>query len=172
MKLRNSYFVTKKEDVKDEESTSANLLVRSGMIKKAGSGIYIFLPLGLRVFKKIENIVREEMNNINSQELVMPCLLPEEYYIKSGRRDVIGDDMFALDDRIGRHYVLGPTHEELFVEVCRDMIKSYKDMPISLYQIANKYRDEPRSRYGLIRVREFVMKDAYTFDKDMDGLDK
>lgn len=172
MKLSKSYFVTKKEDVKDEESTSANLLVRSGMIKKAGSGIYIFLPLGLKVFRKIENIVREEMNRIDSQELVMPSLLPEEYYIKSGRREVFGDDMFSLNDRSGRHYVLGPTHEELFVEVCRDMIKSYKDMPISLYQMANKYRDEPRSRYGLIRVREFVMKDAYTFDKDMDGLDK
>ena len=172
MRLSSSYFVTKKEDVKDEESRSANLLVRSGMIKKAGSGIYIFLPLGLKVFRKIENVVREEMNRINSQELVMPSLLPEEYYIKSGRRDVFGDDMFSLNDRSGRHYVLGPTHEELFVEVCRDMIKSYKDMPISLYQMANKYRDEPRSRYGLIRVREFVMKDAYTFDKDMDGLDK
>lgn len=172
MKLSHSYFVTKKEDLKDEECTSANLLVRAGMIKKIGSGIYAFLPIGLKVFRKIENIVREEMDNIGSQELVMPSLLPEEYYIDSGRRDTFGDDMFALKDRIGRSYVLGPTHEELFVEICRDMIKSYKDMPISLYQMANKYRDEPRSRYGLIRTREFVMKDAYTFDKDMDGLDK
>lgn len=172
MKLSHSYFVTKKEDLKDEECTSANLLVRAGMIKKIGSGIYAFLPIGLKVFRKIENIVREEMDNIGSQELVMPSLLPEEYYIDSGRRDTFGDDMFALKDRIGRSYVLGPTHEELFVEICRDMIKSYKDMPISLYQMANKYRDEPRSRYGLIRTREFVMKDAYTFDKDIDGLDK
>ena len=142
------------------------------MIKKIGSGIYAFLPMGLRVFRKIENIVREEMNNIDSQELVMPSLLPEDYYIDSGRRNVFGDDMFSLKDRVGRDYVLGPTHEELFVEVCRDMIKSYKDMPISLYQMANKYRDEPRSRYGLIRTREFVMKDAYTFDKDLEGLDE
>lgn len=172
MKLSNSYFFTKKENAKDEESISANLLVRAGMIKKIGSGIYSFLPMGLRVFRKIENIVREEMDNIGSQELVMPSLLPESYYIDSGRRDVFGDDMFALKDRSLRNYVLGPTHEELFVEVCRDVIRSYKDMPVSLYQMANKYRDEPRSRYGLIRTREFVMKDAYTFDKDINGLDK
>ncbi len=172
MKLSKSYFVTKKENLKDDECISSNLLVRAGMIKKIGSGIYAFLPMGLRVFRKIENIVREEMNNIDSQELVMPSLLPEDYYIDSGRRNVFGDDMFSLKDRVGRDYVLGPTHEELFVEVCRDMIKSYKDMPISLYQMANKYRDEPRSRYGLIRTREFVMKDAYTFDKDLEGLDE
>ena len=171
MKLSNSYFLTKKEDVKDEEATSGNLLVRSGMIKKAGSGIYIFLPLGLKVLRKIEEVVREEMNAIGSQELVMPCLLPEDYYIDSGRRDVFGDDMFSLKDRAGRNYVLGPTHEELFVEVCKDVIRSYKDMPISLYQMANKYRDETRPRFGLIRTREFVMKDAYTFDKDLEGLD-
>ena len=172
MKLSKSYFVTKKENLKDDECISSNLLVRSGMIKKISSGIYAFLPMGLRVFRKIENIIREEMNNIDSQELVMPSLLPEDYYIDSGRRNVFGDDMFSLKDRVGRDYVLGPTHEELFVEVCRDMIKSYKDMPISLYQMANKYRDEPRSRYGLIRTREFVMKDAYTFDKDLEGLDE
>lgn len=172
MRLSKSYFVTKKENLKDDECVSSNLLVRAGMIKKVGSGIYAFLPMGLRVFRKIENVVREEMNNIGSQELVMPSLLPEDYYIDSGRRIVFGDDMFSLKDRVGRDYVLGPTHEELFVEVCRDMIKSYKDMPISLYQMANKYRDEPRSRYGLIRTREFVMKDAYTFDKDLEGLDE
>ena len=171
MKLSNSYFFTKKEDVKDEESVSGNLLVRCGMIKKAGSGIYMFLPLGLKVMRKIENVIRDEMNAIGSQELVMPSLLPEEYYLNSVRRDVFGDDMFSLQDRAGRNYVLGPTHEELFVEVCRDVIRSYKDMPISLYQMANKYRDEARSRYGLIRTREFVMKDAYTFDKDLEGLD-
>ena len=172
MKLSNSYFFTKKEDAKDEESTSAKLLVRAGMIKKIGSGIYCFLPMGLKVFRKIENIIREEMNGIGSQELVMPSLLPESYFIDSGRRDVFGDDMFSLKDRAMRNYVLGPTHEELFVEVCRDVIKSYKDMPISIYQMANKYRDEPRSRYGLIRTREFVMKDAYSFDKDEEGLNK
>lgn len=142
------------------------------MIKKAGSGIYYFLPLGLKVIRKIENIIREEMNGIGLQELVMPQLLPEEVYIASGRRENFGSSMFSLKDRFDRNYVLGPTHEEMFVEVAKDVIKSHKDMPVSLYQMANKYRDEPRSRYGLIRTREFIMKDAYTFDKDDEGLDK
>ena len=172
MKLSNSYFFSKKENVKDEESLSSNLLTRAGMIKKAGNGIYYFLPLGLKVFRNIENIIREEMDNIGSQELVMPSLLPEEYYIDSGRRAIFGDNMFSLKDRYGRDYVLGPTHEELFAEAAKEVIKSYKDMPVSLYQMANKYRDEPRPRYGLLRTREFVMKDAYTFDKDQEGLDK
>ena len=170
MKLKESYFFTMRENSKDEETISGNLLVRSGMVKKAGSGIYYFLPMGLRVAKKIENIVREEMNNTGAQELVMPSILPEDVYVKSGRRDNFGDDMFGLKDRYGRKYVLGPTHEEMFVEAAKEHIKSYKDMPINLYQIANKYRDEPRPRYGLIRVREFVMKDAYSFDRDLDGL--
>ena len=172
MKLSRGYFITLKEDAKDEDSISGNLLVRSGMIKKVGSGIYMFLPLGLKVFRKIENVIREEMNNIGSQELLMPSLLPEDYFVTSGRKEIFGNDMFSLNDRAGRKYVLGPTHEELFVEACRDLIKSYKDMPISIYQMANKYRDEIRSRYGLIRTREFEMKDAYTFDKDLEGLDK
>ena len=170
MKLKESYFFTIRENSKDEETISGNLLVRSGMVKKAGSGIYYFLPMGLRVFKKVENIVREEMNNAGAQELVMPSMLPEDVYVKSGRRENFGDDMFGLKDRYGRKYVLGPTHEEMFVEAAREHIKSYKDMPINLYQIANKYRDEPRPRYGLIRVREFSMKDAYSFDRDLDGL--
>ena len=172
MRLQGNYFFTQKEDVKDEESVSANLLVRAGMIKKVGSGIYTFLPMGLRVLKKIENVVREEMNAISSNELVMPSILPEELYAKSGRLESFGDDMFHLSDRYDRRYVLGPTHEELFVEVAKDVIQSHKDMPLSLYQIANKYRDEARSRYGLIRTREFVMKDAYTFDKDEEELSK
>lgn len=171
MKLSNSYFFTLREDVKDEESVSANLLVRSGMVKKSSSGIYIFLPLGLKVLKNIENIVREEMDNIGSQELIMPSLLPEEVYVSSGRRAAFGRLMFSLKDQFQRDYVLGPTHEELFVNVASDVIKSYKDMPISLYQMANKYRDETRPRYGLIRTREFIMKDAYTFDADLKGLD-
>lgn len=170
MKLKGTYFFTQKETVKDEESVSANLLVRAGMIKKVGSGIYTFLPLGLRVVRKIENIVREEMEAISSCELVMPSIIPEEVYGNSGRLEAFGDDMFRLSDRFNRRYVLGPTHEELFVEVARDVIQSYKDMPLSLYQMANKYRDEPRSRYGLIRTREFIMKDAYTFDKDEESL--
>jgi len=126
MKLKESYFFTIRENSKEEETVSGNLLVRSGMVKKAGSGIYYFLPLGLRVIKKIENIVREEMNNAKAQELVMPSLLPEDVYIKSGRRENFGHDMFSLKDRYNRNYVLGPTHEEMFVEVAKEFIKSYK----------------------------------------------
>lgn len=172
MKLSNSFFFTKREDSKDEESVSANLLVRAGAIKKVGSGIYSFLPYGFKILQNIERIVRDEMDATGCQELVMPSILPEDVYVASGRREVFGNDMFSLKDRFNRDYVLGPTHEELFLEVAREAISSYKDMPISLYQMANKYRDEPRSRYGLIRVREFIMKDAYSFDADEEGLDK
>lgn len=172
MKLSKNYFFSLKENAKDEESISANLLTRAGMIKKAGSGIYYFLPLGYKVFRNVERIIREEMEAIDCEELVMPSLLPESYYIDSGRRSVFGDDMFALNDRFGRNYVLGPTHEELFVEAAKEVIHSYKDMPVSLYQMANKYRDEPRPRYGLLRTREFVMKDAYSFDSNDEDCDK
>lgn len=171
MRLSRDYFFTLRNDVKDEDSASGNLLVRSGMIKKTSSGIYMFLPLGLKVFRKIENIVREEMNRIHCMELTMPALIPEEVYVESGRRENFGKSMFALSDRFGKPFVLGPTHEELFAAAGKMHIKSYKDLPVSLYQFQNKYRDEPRPRFGLIRVREFVMKDSYTFDRDLEGLD-
>lgn len=171
MKLKSSYFYTLREDVKDEESTSGNLLVRSGMIKKSSSGIYMFLPLGYKVMKNIEKIIREEMENINAGELLMPALIPEEVYVESKRRDAFGKDMFSLKDRFDKSYCLAPTHEELFTTAASLKIKSYKDMPFSIYQIQGKFRDEPRPRYGLIRVREFLMKDAYSFDKDEIGLD-
>lgn len=171
MKLKSSYFYTLREDVKDEESTSGNLLVRAGMIKKSSSGIYMFLPLGYKVMKNIEKIIREEMENINAGELLMPALIPEEVYVESKRRDAFGKDMFSLKDRFDKNYCLAPTHEELFTIAASSKIKSYKDMPFSIYQIQDKFRDEPRPRYGLIRVREFLMKDAYSFDKDEVGLD-
>lgn len=171
MKLKSSYFYTLREDVKDEESTSGNLLVRSGMIKKSSSGIYMFLPLGYKVMKNIEKIIREEMENINAGELLMPALIPEEVYVESKRRDAFGKDMFSLKDRFDKNYCLAPTHEELFTVAASAKIKSYKDIPFSIYQIQDKFRDEPRPRYGLIRVREFLMKDAYSFDKDEIGLD-
>lgn len=171
MKLKNNFFYTIREDSKEEESKSGNLLVKAGFIKKSSSGIYMLMPLGYKVFKNIENIIREEMNKTGANELLMPALIPEEVYIKSGRRENFGSDMFSLKDRLNRNYVLGPTHEELFVNAASSVIKSYKDMPFNIYQFGTKYRDEPRPRYGLIRVREFVMKDAYSFDKDYDGLD-
>ena len=171
MKLNNSYFFTLREDVKDEDSASSNMLVRAGMIKKSSSGVYMMLPIGYRVLNKIEDIIRDEMEKADSQELLMPALIPEDVYVSSGRREGFGNSMFSLDDRKGQKYVLGPTHEELFALAAKMKIQSYKDMPFSLYQIQTKFRDEPRPRYGLIRVREFLMKDAYTFDKDEEGLD-
>ena len=172
MKLSNSFFYTLRENVKDEDSVSGNLLVRSGMIKKSSSGIYMFMPLGLKVLKNIENIVRDEMNKSGAGELLMPSLIHEEIYEKSGRASLFGSSIFKLKDRFDKPYVLGPTHEELFVLAAKEKIRSYKDMPFNIYQIQNKFRDEPRPRYGLIRVREFAMKDAYSFDKDYEGLDK
>ena len=172
MKLSKSYFFTLREDVKDEDSKSGNLLVRSGMIKKTGSGIYMYLPLGLRVLDKIRYIVKDEMDKAGAQELLMPSLIPREIYDTCGRTTAFGKDMFNLEDRYEKPYVLGPTHEELFTIAGKSMIQSYKDLPFTLYQQADKFRDEKRPRYGLIRVREFIMKDAYSFDKDEKGLDE
>lgn len=171
MRLKNSYFFTLREDAKDEETISGNLLTRSGMIKKTSSGVYMYLPLGYKVMKNIEKIIREELENIEVGELLMPALIPEEVYIESGRRNIFGDDMFSLEDRFGKKYCLAPTHEELFTVAAAAKIKSYKDLPFSIYQIQDKFRDEPRSRYGLVRVREFLMKDAYSFDIDERGLE-
>ena len=171
MKLKNSYFYTLREDAKDEESRSGNLLVRSGMIKKVGSGIYMYLPFGLKVLDKIKKIVKEEMDNASAQEVLMPSLIPSDYYETCGRVEAFGKDMFNLKDRYDKPFVLGPTHEELFTIAAKSMIKSYKDLPFTIYQQADKFRDEPRPRYGLIRVREFIMKDAYSFDKDEKDLE-
>lgn len=171
MRLKNSFFFTLREDAKDEDSISSNLLVRAGMIKKSSSGVYMMLPMGLKVLNRIEAVIRDEMDRTGCQELLMPSLIPEDVYVSSGRREGFGASMFSLKDRKGQPYVLGPTHEELFAIAAKMQIRSYKDMPFSLYQIQTKFRDEPRPRYGLIRVREFAMKDAYTFDKDEAGLD-
>lgn len=172
MKLKNNFFYTIREDAKDEDSKSGNLLVRSGMIKKSSAGIYMYLPLGLRVLKNIEKIIREEMNKTGALELSMPTLIQKEIYEATGRVQHFGSSSFSLKDRYDRDYILGPTHEELFTIASIPNIKSYKDMPYTLYQFQTKFRDEARPRYGLIRVREFVMKDAYSFDKDLEGLDE
>jgi prolyl-tRNA synthetase len=171
MKLKTSYFFTLRENVKDEDSVSGNLLVRSGMIKKNSSGIYMYLPLGYRVLKKIEQVIREEMDATGAQEVLMPALIPEEIYEQSGRRALIGSSMFSLKDRFDKPFVLGPTHEELFLMAAQNKVKSYKDLPFNIYQFQTKFRDEPRPRFGLIRVREFIMKDAYSFDTNLEGLD-
>ncbi|MCX4248957.1 MAG: proline--tRNA ligase [Bacilli bacterium] len=171
MKLKGSYFYTLREDAKDEDSKSGNLLVRSGMIKKTSAGVYMMLPLGLRVVNKIKKIIKEEIDETGAQELLMPSLIPSEIYESCGRLSAFGNSMFHLNDRANHAMVLGPTHEELFTIAAKSMVNSYKDLPFTLYQTADKFRDEARPRYGLIRVKEFIMKDAYSFDKDVDGLD-
>ena len=171
MRLKNSYFFTLRENSKDEDSTSGNLLVKAGFIKKTSAGIYMMLPLGLKVENKIEDIIRKHMNKAGGQEVKMPALIASEYYENSGRLQGFGPSIFKLKDRTGKDMVLGPTHEELFAYASKSMIRSYKDMPFNLYQIQTKFRDEPRARFGLIRVKEFVMKDAYSFDVDEAGLD-
>ena len=171
MKLKGSYFYTLREDAKDEDSKSGNLLVRSGMIKKTSAGVYMMLPLGLRVVNKIKKIIKEEIDETGAQELLMPSLIPSEIYESCGRLSAFGNSMFHLNDRANHAMVLGPTHEELFTIAAKSMVNSYKDLPFTLYQTADKFRDEARTRYGLIRVKEFIMKDAYSFDKDVDGLD-
>ncbi|MCR4634088.1 MAG: proline--tRNA ligase [Erysipelotrichaceae bacterium] len=171
MKLKNSYFYTLREDARDEDSVSGNLLVKAGFIKKTSAGVYIMLPLGLRVQNKIENIIRRHMNEAGAQEVKMPALIAAEYYEESGRMKGFGPSIFKLKDRNDKDMVLGPTHEELFAYAAKSMIKSYKNMPFNLYQFQTKFRDEPRARFGLVRVKEFVMKDAYSFDADEAGLD-
>ena len=172
MKLKNSYFYTIRENIKDEDSVSGNLLVRAGMIKKTSSGIYMYLPLGYKVFKNVERIIREEMDNAGALEVHMPTLAPTDIFEKSHRLSSFGKEMFRLSDRFDKKYALGPTHEELFTIAATNQVKSFKDLPFTMYQIQNKFRDEARPRYGLIRVREFMMKDAYSFDKDEKGLDE
>ncbi|MDB4935846.1 MAG: Prolyl-tRNA synthetase [Labilithrix sp.] len=155
---------TVKEAPADAANASHTLLVRGGYIRKVGAGMYDFLPLGLRALRKIESIVREEMNRAGAQEILMPALLPAEYFKETGRWDVYGDTLFRLKDRKGAEFHLGPTHEEIVTDIARREIKSWRDMPMNLYQVQSKYRDEPRPRGGLLRCREFLMKDAYSFD--------
>ena len=171
MRLSESFFYTLREDAKDEESASGNLLVKSGMFKKIGNGIYMKMPLGQKVVENVKNIVRKHMNEAGAQKVTMPLLLPIEAFEKSGRYSAFGPSIFQLRDRYNRPYVLGPTHEEFFVLAAMMKAKSYKDFPYTLYQIGNKYRDEIRPRLGLIRTREFTMKDAYSFDVDQEASD-
>jgi len=171
MKLSKDFFYTIKENISDEDSTSGKLLAKAGMIKKVSNGIYLKMPLGLKVIKNVEEIVRKNMNKAGANELSMPTLLPMEVFEKTGRKSAFGQSMFHLNDRYNREYALGPTHEELFVQAAITKTKSYRDLPFTIYQIGNKYRDEIRPRLGLIRIREFIMKDAYSFDKDYEGLD-
>ncbi len=170
MRMSKLYMPTLREVPSEAELPSHKLLLRAGMIKKLVSGVYTYLPLGYSVIKKIENIVREEMDAIDSQELLMSAVHPAELWQETGRWEDFGPEMFKLKDRHGREFCLGPTHEEIITDTIRHDIKSYKQLPLSLYQIQTKYRDEKRPRFGLMRSREFIMKDAYTFDRDEEGM--
>lgn len=171
MRMSKLFLSTLREVPAEAETISHQLMLRAGIIRKLAAGVYSYLPLGYRVLRKVENIVREEMDNAGAQELIMSALLPAESYQASGRWDVFGANMFRLKDRNNRDFCLGPTHEEIFTETVKSCLKSYRQLPVTLYQIQNKYRDESRPRFGIIRSREFVMKDAYSFDRTWEGLD-
>ncbi|WP_457253273.1 proline--tRNA ligase [Pedococcus sp. P5_B7] len=172
LRMSTLFLRTLREDPADAEVPSHRLLVRAGYIRRVSPGIYTWLPLGLRVLRKVETIVREEMDEIGAQELLFPALLPKEPFEASGRWTEYGNNIFRLKDRKGADYLLGPTHEEMFTLAVKDMFSSYKDLPLAIYQIQTKYRDEARPRAGVLRGREFVMKDSYSFDIDPAGLDK
>ena len=172
MRMSSLFLRTLREDPADAEVPSHRLLVRAGYIRRVSPGIYTWLPLGLKVLRQVEQIVREEMDDIGAQELLFPALLPREPFDATGRWTEYGDNIFRLKDRKDGDYLLGPTHEELFTLAVKDLFNSYKDLPVSLYQIQTKYRDEARPRAGILRGREFVMKDSYSFDLDEAGLDK
>jgi prolyl-tRNA synthetase len=171
MRMSRLFLRTLRDDPADAEVPSHKLLVRAGYIRRVAPGIYSWLPLGLKVLAKVEKIVREEMASIGSQEVRFPALLPREPYEATGRWDDYGPNLFRLKDRKGNDMLLGPTHEELFTLLVKDLYSSYKDLPLSLYQIQTKYRDESRPRAGILRGREFIMKDSYSFDVDDAGLE-
>src|SRR4051812_39862674 len=172
MRMSTLFVRTLREDPVDAEVPSHRLLVRAGYIRRAAPGIYSWLPLGYRVLRNIEAIIREEMDAIGAQEVHFPALLPREPYDASGRWTEYGQNIFRLKDRKGADYLLGPTHEEMFTLLVKDLYSSYKDLPLWLYQIQTKYRDEARPRAGVLRGREFVMKDSYSFDVTDEGLDR
>lgn len=171
-RLSHLFLRTLREDPVDAEVASHKLLVRAGYIRRAAPGVYTWLPLGLKVLGKIEQIVREEMNAIGAQEVHFPALLPREPYEATNRWDEYGDNLFRLQDRKGADMLLAPTHEEMFTLLVKDLYSSYKDLPVYLYQIQTKYRDEARPRAGLLRGREFIMKDSYSFNLDDEGLEE
>ena len=170
MRTSQLYAPTLREVPAEAEVISHKLMLRAGMIRKAAGGLYTYLPLAWRTIKKIEQIIREEMDSAGGQEIAMPIVQPSELWKETGRWEVYGDEMFRVNDRHGREFCLGPTHEEMVTSIVRDEVRSYKQLPLMLYQIQNKYRDEIRPRFGLMRGREFIMKDLYSFDKDEEGM--
>ncbi|MDY4416625.1 proline--tRNA ligase [Selenomonas sp.] len=170
MRASSLYAPTLRNTPAEAEIVSHQLMYRAGLIRKVAGGMYTFLPLGWRVIRKIEQIIREEMDAAGGQEVMMPILQPAELWEESGRWAAYGDEMMRMKDRHGRNFCLGPTHEEMITDLVRDELHSYKQLPVMLYQIQDKFRDERRPRFGLMRSREFIMKDLYSFDKDPDGM--
>tara|TARA_B100000035_G_scaffold210907_1_gene180535 strand:+ start:5199 stop:6434 length:1236 start_codon:yes stop_codon:yes gene_type:complete len=172
MKASKFYISTFKEAPSDAELISHQLMIRAGLIKRLGSGLYTWMPMGLRILKKIENIIRIEMNEVGGVELLMPAIQPAELWQESGRWDVFGPQMLKINDRHDRPFCFGPTHEEVITDIVRNELNSYKQLPKNFYQIQMKFRDEIRPRFGVMRAREFLMKDAYSFHSDIDSLKK
>ena len=171
MKLSKSFFKTLREVPNEAEIPSHILLLRAGMIKKTAAGIYSYMPMGWRTVRKIEQIVREEMDAQGAQEIATSVLQPSELWEESGRWAAYGPEMWRVNDRNGRPFCLGPTAEEVFTDIIRNDISSHRQLPLMLYQITDKFRDEARPRYGMMRSRNFIMKDNYSFDKDPEGQD-
>ncbi len=172
MRYTKSGITTTKNTPKDAEIISHKLMIRSGMVKKLASGLYTWMPLGLKVLKKIENIIREEMNRADALEILMPAVQPSELWKESGRWDKYGPELLRITDRHEREFCFGPTHEEIITDIARKDINSYKQLPIIYYQIQTKFRDEIRPRFGVMRAREFLMKDAYSFHENEECLNK
>ena len=170
MKASKFYISTFKEAPSDAELISHQLMIRAGLIKRLGSGLYSWMPMGLKILKKIENIIRNEMNEVGGVELLMPAIQPAELWEETGRWDVFGPQMLKINDRHDRSFCFGPTHEEVITDIVRNELNSYKQLPKNFYQIQMKFRDEIRPRFGVMRAREFLMKDAYSFHADMDSL--
>ncbi|MDD5774285.1 MAG: proline--tRNA ligase, partial [bacterium] len=167
-----TFIPTLRENPKEAEVVSHNLMLRAGLIRKLAAGIYIFLPLGLRVIRKLERIIREEMDRSGAQEMLMPTLIPKELWDETGRWDIYGPELMRVQDRNKRNFALGPTHEEVVTNLVHSEVHSYRQLPVTFYQIQTKFRDEIRPRFGLMRGREFSMKDAYSFDRDEKGAEE
>ena len=172
MKTSNLLLATQRETPSDAETISHQLMIKAGLIRKVASGIYNWLPQGLKVLKKVENIVRKEMDRSGALEILMPMVQPGEFWKESGRWQQYGKELLIFEDRHKREFCLGPTHEEIITDLCRNDLRSHKQLPIIFYQIQNKFRDEIRPRFGVMRSREFLMKDAYSFDLSEEGMDK
>ena len=170
MKTSNLLLATQRENPSDAETISHQLMIKAGLIRKVASGIYNWLPLGIKVLRNVENIVRQEMNDSGAQEVLMPMVQPSELWKETGRWQQYGKELLIFEDRHDREFCLGPTHEEVITDLCRNEIRSHRQLPITFYQIQTKFRDEIRPRFGVMRSREFIMKDAYSFDLSEDEM--